>query len=338
MTRVAMSRFLAVLAAVLWMAQPASAQQPVRIGVGVGYGLAFLPIYICEDLKLVEKHAKTLHFNLRASYQRFSSAEAVDDAIAAGSIDIGPFGVAPLLKAWDQANRANDKQRRVLAVSGLTSLPLALLSDRPDVRSIADLRSTDRIAMPTLSAPQMYFLQMQSEKTFGQFDRLRSLVVALSPAAALDALFAGSATVDGYFSSPPYTEIALKDNKLHTILTSEQVMGGKASFLVLGATASYIEAHQDVPQAIDAAVDEAARIIDDNPRRAAQIYLTHEPSQALDAADIEAVLRDNKDEFGSAVDGIAAFAGFMSRRGELKTPPQSWKDVVAPALLKSPSG
>lgn len=330
-----MLRFLAVLAAVVCIAQPAAAQQEVRIGVG--YGLAFLPIYICEDLKLVEKHAKALHVNVRANYQRFPSAEAVQDAIAARSIDIGPFGAAPLLKAWEEAKGAHDNQRQILAVSGLTTLPMALLSNRPNVRSVADLRTTDRIAMPTLTDPQMYFLQMQSEKTFGQFDRLRSLVVALSPAAALDALFAGSGSVDGYFSSPPYTEIALKDGKLHSILSSEEAIGGKASFLVLGATAGYIEAHKDVPQAVDAAIDDAARVIADNPRRAAQIYLTHEPSRALDAGDIEAVLRDNKDEFGSAVDGIAAFAGFMSRHGELQTPPRSWKDVVAPALLNSPS-
>ena len=59
-------------------------------------------------------------------------------------------------------------------------------------------------------------------------------------------------------------------------------------------------------------MDEAARIIRDDPRRAAQIYLTHEPSKALDAAEVDAVLRDNKDEFGSAVEGIQAFADFLS--------------------------
>jgi hypothetical protein len=49
------------------------------------------------------------------------------------------------------------------------------------------------------------------------------------------------------------------------------------------------------------------------------------------------VLGDVKDEFGSAVHGIAAFADFMGRHGELKSPPQSWKEIVAPALLNSPS-
>ncbi len=52
---------------------------------------------------------------------------------------------------------------------------------------------------------------------------------------------------------------------------------------------------------------------------------------------IEAVLREIKDEFGSAVYGVQVFADFMGRHGELKSPPKSWKDIVAPALQSSPS-
>ena len=57
----------------------------------------------------------------------------------------------------------------------------------------------------------------------------------------------------------------------------------------------------------------------------------------LNGAAIEAVLREIKDEFGSAIYGVQAYADFMGRHGELKAPPKSWKDVVAPSLLNSPS-
>jgi NitT/TauT family transport system substrate-binding protein len=330
-------RSLLTAAAVLLVsaAAPASAQEQIKIGIG--YGLAFLPIYICEDLKLVEKYAKALHVGVRVSYQRLLGAGEVESALASGAIDIGPFGAAPLLMAWAGANNPKDQRRQILAVSGMTTMPLVLLSDRADVHSIADLGATDRIAMPTLSAPQMYFLQMQSEKTFGRYDRLRGQVVALPPAEALAALISGTGAVNTYFASPPFTQIALRDARIHPILNSAEVLGGKASFLVMGATRAAIEAHPAIPQVLDKAIDEAARIIHDAPRRAAQIYLAHEPSSALEASDIEAVLRDNKDEFGSAVEGIQAFADFLGRHGELKTPPQSWKDIVAPALLGSPS-
>ena len=331
----AMGGTAALVAAIAALVSPACAAEQVRIGIG--YGLAFLPAYICQDLKLVEKYASALHLDVRVSYERFPGASPVQDAIASGAIDMGPFGAVPLLMAWDEAKSAKQTRRQIFAVSGMTTLPLALLSNRAGVRSIADLRPTDRIAMPTLSAPQMYLLEMQSEKIFGQYDRLRGQIVDLSPADALAALFGGTGPVTADFASPPFSQIALKDAHIHQILSSEEVIGGKASFLMLGATGGYIAAHPKIPQAVDEAMDAAARIIGDDPRRAARIYLAHEPSKALDAAEIEAVLRDDRDEFGSAVAGVQAFADFLGRHGELKSPPQSWKQVVAPALLNSPS-
>jgi NitT/TauT family transport system substrate-binding protein len=187
----------------------------------------------------------------------------------------------------------------------------------------------------------MYLLQLQSEKTFGRYDRLNGQVVALSHADAIAGLVAGagqSATqVTAYFSSPPFTELALRDANVHPLLRSSDVMGGKSSFLIMGATKAYIDAQAQIPDVIGKAIDEAARIIHDDPHRAAQIYLTHEPSSSLNSAAAEAVIRDIKDEFGSAVYGVQTIADFMGRHGELKSPPRSWKEIVAPSLLNSPS-
>ncbi len=325
--------YLGALAIALWTGlSPVLAQQQVRIGIG--FGLAFLPIYICEDLKLVEKHAKTAHLDVKASFPRFQSAAALRDALAADEIDMAPFGTAPLLTAWD---KAKDTPDRIFAVSGITTLPLTLLSNQANMHSLADLRPTDRIAVPTATAPQMYLLELQSEKTLGRYDRLIDQVVVLSHADAIATLVEGSGQVTAYFASPPYTELALRDANVHPLFTSSDVMHGKSSFLILGATKAYIEAQPQIPEVIAKAMDDAAKLIHDDPRRAAQIYLTHEPSKTLDGASAEAIVRDVKDEFGSTVYGVQAIADFMGRHGELKTPPRSWKDIVAPALLNSPS-
>lgn len=322
---------LAVIA-VLCAAAPARAQDQVKIGIG--FGLAFLPVYICQDLKLVEKRAKELHLDVKASYQRFVGAGPMQDAIASGAIDMGPYGTAPLLAAWE---KAKDTPQQILAVSGITTMPLTLVSNRPNVATIADFQPTDRIAMPSLTAPQMYLLQMQSEKIFKTYDKLQDQVVAMSPSEAVTALVDGSGVVTAYFASPPHTQLALRDAKVHRVLSSIDVTNGKASFLIMGATRAYTEAHPQIPEAIGKAMEDAARIIRSDPRRAAQIYLTHEPSMSLSGPLIEAVLREIKDEFGSTVYGVQAFADFMGRHGELRSPPKSWKDIVVPALLGSPS-
>jgi NitT/TauT family transport system substrate-binding protein len=311
---------------------PSFAQEQLRIGMG--YGLAFLPLYICEDLKLIEKHGKDVHLDVKAAYPRFAGAADVREALDAGKIDVAPFGIVPLLVEWD---KTKETPGRILAVSGITTLPLALLTKQPNVQSLDDLKPTDRIAVPTLSSPQTYLLEMKMEKMFARYDRVRDQLDVLSHADAMAALIDGSGQIAAYFSSPPFTQLALRDAAVHSILSSSDVMKGKFSFLLLGATKAYIDAQPQMPDVIGKAIDEAAKIIHDDPRRAAQVYLTHEPSGAINGPAMETVIRAIKDEFGSAVYGVQATADFLGRHGELKTAPHSWKDVVAPALLNSPS-
>jgi ABC-type nitrate/sulfonate/bicarbonate transport system substrate-binding protein len=324
-------RFIALILLLLPVSA-AHAEEPVRIGLG--FGLAFLPIYICEDLKLVEKYGKDAKLELRPSYQRFLSAGPLQEALANGAIDMAPFGVAPLLAAWE---KSKDTPQQIVVVSGLTTLPPVLLTNRAEVKTLADFGPGDRIAVPSATAPQVYLLQMQSEKVLGQHDKLRSQIVVLSHRTAVADLLAAKDSVAGYFSSAPFTEIALADGRIHKVLAANDVIDGKVSFLVLGATKTYVTTHAPMAEVIAKAMDAAARIIHDDPRRAAEIYLAHEPSATFDAAMIAADLGDLKDDFGSAVHGVAAFADFMARHGELKSPPQSWKEIVAPALLNSPN-
>ena len=123
---------------------PALAQDQIKIGIG--YGLAFLPIYICEDQKLIEKHAKEAHLDVKVEFARFTSAAELQSALTSGEIAIAPFGTAPLLAAW---NKNKGKPEQVFAISGMTSLPLTLLSNQADVSSLGDIKPNDQIAIPT---------------------------------------------------------------------------------------------------------------------------------------------------------------------------------------------
>jgi NitT/TauT family transport system substrate-binding protein len=310
----------------------AAADEPVRMGVG--FGLAFLPLYVCEDLKLVEKHGKEAHLALKPTYQHFPGAGPIQDALGAGSIDLAPFGTAPFLAAWE---KGQGSPRQIIVVSGITTLPPVLLTNRLNVHSLADFGPADRIVIPGPSSPQFYLLQMQSEKVFGQYDKLRSQVVVLPHPQAVADLIAGTGQVAGYFSSAPFTEIALAEGHVHKVLSAADVVDGKASFIVMGATKAYVAEHPKVPETVAKAIDDAARFIRDNPRRAAEIYLAHEPSKTLDAGALATVIADLKDEFGSTVHGMQAFATFMGKHGTLKSPPQSWKEIVAPALIDAPN-
>src|SRR3974390_1167382 len=139
-------RVLLAVSASFAIAGPSFAVE--QINIGIGSGLAFLPAFICPDLKLVEKHAKEAHLDVKANYQRFLGAGPMQAAIASGEIDMGPYGTAPPLSAWEKTKGTPEQ---ILAVSGITTMPLTLLTDRPNKQTIADLNPTDRIAMPSLT-------------------------------------------------------------------------------------------------------------------------------------------------------------------------------------------
>jgi NitT/TauT family transport system substrate-binding protein len=120
-------------------------------------------------------------------------------------------------------------------------------------------------------------------------------------------------------------------------MSSDDIIGGKASFLIMGATKKWIEANPKLPDVIVKAVDEAAAFIKNEPRKAAEIYLQREPSKFVDLDAVEAILREYKDEFGSPVQGVQVNADFMAKQGQLKAPPKSWKEIVTPSIANSPS-
>jgi NitT/TauT family transport system substrate-binding protein len=328
-------RALVCLAALL-LAQAADAQtrkgarapKADEVRIGVGHGIGFLPLYLAQDMKLFDKHAAG---RLRVSLQRFGSAAPLREALARGEISAGAFGLAAFLRARDGHV---DTPQEMVAISGVTTLPLTLVSARADVNALSDLKPDDRIAVPMLGAPQMTCLQMQAEKWFaaGTWERLRRQVVAMPHQDALDALAGGKAGVAAYFASPPFTQMALKERKAHAVLSSVEVMGGKTSFLVMAAARERLAAHPQLAEIVARAVDDAAAAIRKDPRAAALTYLKYEPSHRLDARMIEAVLRELKDDFGSGVFGVDAVATFLRRDGRLKNVPWSWKNVVAPVL------
>src|SRR6476469_2363755 len=303
--------------------------------IGIGFGVGFLPTFILEQQKLIEKHAKAAGLDIEPTYQRFSGSGAMQDAILSGSVDLGVYGVPALLIAWD---KAKGTANQIFGICGVNSSPLALVTNKPDAKSLKDLGPGDKISMPAIVSPQMYVLQILSEKTFGegQKDKLKTQVVALPHPESIGAILSGISEVKAYFSTPPFTQIALDSGKAHKLASSEDAFGGRSSFLVLGGTKKWIDANPKLIPVLVAAFQEAADYIRKDPKGAAEIYLKVEPSKMLDEPKVEAMLKSTPDDFGTEVHAVKAYADFMGRTGGLKNVPASWSDVF-PAIKDTKS-
>ena len=330
----------ALAAILIAAAQPADAQTrarfervtlPGEIKIGVGHGIGFLPLYLASDLKLFDKYAKAAGLPARIVVQRYNSAAPLRQAMSKGELAAGAFGLTAFLLA-------RETPKQMVAISGVTTLPLVLLTAQSNIKSLSDLKPGQRIAVPLSTSPQLRYLRIQAEQlpTLGLWTRLQQQVVVMPHQDALDALTAGKREIAAYFSSPPFTQVALKDPKVRAVMSSVDVLGGKSSFFVIAAPRATLAAYPKLAEVVAKAIDEASAMIGKDPKRAAVTWLKYEPSHSLDVRAVVAILRDMKDEFGSGIYGVSATAALMNREGKLNSAVPDWKTVVAPAIAAGP--
>ena len=113
-------------------------------------------------------------------------------------------------------------------MAGNGALPMFLLSRNPNVKSLKDFSSADKIAVPTIRvSTQALVMTMAAEKLWGVADahKLDAYTVALGHPDAFIALESGK-DVNAHFSLPPFQYQELKIPGVHMVLNSIDVTGG----------------------------------------------------------------------------------------------------------------
>src|SRR4051812_34854136 len=244
-----------------------------QIRIAEQFGIVYLLLNVAQDQKLIEKHAKAAGIDAKVEWVKLSGGSAVNDALLSGNIEIAGAGVGPLLTIWD---RTKGKQN-VKGVASLGNFPNYLVSNNPNVKSIADFTDKDRIALPAVGVSvQSRILQMASAKLWGdkEFARLDKISVALPHPDAAAAIIKGGTEISGHFGNPPFQEQELAGNpQAHIVLSSYQVLGGPASATVLYATEKFRNESPKTYKAFVDALNDAAQFVTANPEKAADIYI-----------------------------------------------------------------
>src|SRR5476651_21606 len=210
----------------LGTATPAHAEGTIRIAEQ--FGVVYLLLNVARDQKLIEQEGKKAGVDIKVDWWKLSGGAAINDALLSSSIDIAAAGVGPLMTIWD---RTHGKQN-VKGVASLGNLPYYLVSNNPNVKTIADFTEKDRIALPAVSVSvQSRVLQFAAAKRWGDkdYDRLDKLTQAVPHPDAAAAIIAGGTEITGHFGNPPFQEQELAGNpKAHIVLNSYDVLGGPA--------------------------------------------------------------------------------------------------------------
>ena len=308
-------------------ARPATAEVS-EVRFGRMQGLAYLQVYLLQDLKLVEKHGKELGIDVTARVVPLNQPTAVNDALLSGGVDFGAIGITPFITLWDKTRTSLE----VKALAALNSQPAFLNTINPNVKSIKDFTEKDRIALPSVKvAFQATILQMAAEQTFGRYDALDTQTIGLAHPDGATALLSGKSEITAHFTSPPFQYLELADPRIHRVLSSYEITGGPATFSGLFTTRKFHDQNPKTIQAILAAVEEANTIIRQDPRRAAEIYVRLDNAkQSVD--EVAALLEDPDIQYTIAPQNITKYTDFMARVGTISKAPTSWKDLFFPEI------
>jgi NitT/TauT family transport system substrate-binding protein len=287
-------------------------------------GFGNLPMAVMQDQKLVEKHAKDAGLgDISVNYTYASSGAAINDGLLSGRVQIASGGVAPFLILWD---RTHDNLG-VHALRAVNNTPMYLVTRNPDVHSIADFSDRDRInVLAPRAALQAIVLQMAAAKTFGQqnYAKLDPLTVGLPASESVVQLVSGRGELTADFVGLPFAYQELDAPGVHLVLSTDDVMGGRATNNILYATSRFYNENPKTMAAIMAAYDEALELVDKDRRIASEAFLRVEgkyPQQ------LSRMVSDPAIGFVPGPQRIMKYAEFMHDIGSIKAMPAGWQEL-----------
>ncbi|MDB5811957.1 MAG: hypothetical protein JWN94_4079 [Betaproteobacteria bacterium] len=331
-----MRKFL--IAAVIGLAVVANGARAEvgEVTIAQQYGVAFLPLMWMEQNKLIEKHAKAQGLGeLKTNWAKLAGPAAINDGLLSGAVQFSSVGAPSLITLWGKTKG----NIGVMGVSAVTTYPLYLNVRNPNVKSIKDFTDKDKIAVPAVKvSTQAIMLQIAAEKVFGEGNpfKLDPYTVTLSHPDGMAALMSNTGGVNAHFTSSPFHEQELKIPGVHTLTTSYEIMGGRATALVVVATTKFRDANPKTYNAFFAALKEAIESINRDKRAAAQRYLEWANDKKSTLDDVYAAISNPDYAYTLTPEKVFKTAEFMAKIGTIKDKPKTWQEMFFPEAHNLP--
>ena len=292
-----------------------------------GYGILYLPLMVIRDQQLLEKQAKKLGLgDIKTTWTILDGGNVINDAMLSGNLDIAGTGAPGFITLWSKARGI--PRSEVTGLGALSTGPLWLNTNNPNIKSLKDFTAKDKIAIPGIKTSlSAVVLQMAAAKTFGaaNYAKLDPLTVSLGHPEAVGALLSGKTEITAHFTSPPFSYQELKDPKISRVLSTSDLLGNITVDVVFSLK-QFTEQNPKLTQAFMAAQEEANAYIAKDKKGAAETFL-RVSKMKLTQADVETMLADRDTLFSTTPDGIMQYVQFMSLAGTIKTKPAKWSDL-----------
>jgi NitT/TauT family transport system substrate-binding protein len=323
--------------AALMLAATASAPRAeiAEVTIAQQFGVAFLPFMLMERDNLVEKHAKAAGIELKTNWQKVAGPSVINDGLLSGTVHFGAVGAPSLITLWSKTK----SNVGIKGMAAMTSYPLYFVTRNPDLKSLKDLSQKDKVAVPSVKiSTQALMLQMAAFDLFGpsNYQKFDEFTISLAHPDAMVALMNNTGGVNAHFATSPFYEAEMKIPGARVLTTSYEILGGRASALVIITTTKFHDANPKVYKAFLAAQKEAIDTVNKDKMAAAKAYLEIANDRKSTLEEIFGVINDKDYAYTLSPEKVFKTAVFMGKVGTIKDPPARWQDMFFPDIHDLP--
>jgi NitT/TauT family transport system substrate-binding protein len=269
-----------------------------EISIAEQFGLAYAPLQIMKENKILEKN----YTDVKIQWKQLGNTAAIREAMLSNQVEVGFMAIPPFLIGLD-------KGMEWKIASGLSESPVALVTNKENIKSIKDFSKADRIALPQPGSIQHILLAMQCEKEFGDAKKLDNLLVTLAHPDGMNALLSAK-DITAHFTTPPYLFKELEQKNIHQILDGKEAIGVDFTFVVGVTTNKFHDMKPELYKAFVKSLKESIDFMQKNPDKCAEILA---PIYKLSKGEVLEYITHKDMVYTDEVKGINEFSKFMKK-------------------------
>ena len=162
----------------------------------------------------------------------------------------------------------------------------------------------------------------------GSVFRFDPSTVTMAHPDALIAVTSGNAEIVGHWASAPFDQRELKDPAIHTIMNSDDVMGGSTTFTMMSTTTRFQAENPKVTAAVLKALKAAQKMIAEDKRNAAAVLLESMGGKGWSVDDLVAILDDPGTKYTTKPENVLKYGAFMNEIGCSRTSRRRSRSVL----------
>jgi NitT/TauT family transport system substrate-binding protein len=276
-----------------------TAKKDISLTIAYQGGIGYAPVHVMEDQNIVEKN---YNGKISVNFVKLDSGAAINEGIIGGTIDVGCMGLAPAITGVSRGIPYK-------VISNLCSQSHGLMSNDKNIKSLADIKPEDKIALVGTGSIQHILLSMASEKVLGNPNALDINIQNMSHAEGMASLESG--TVKLHLTSSPFIYQERENAKYIELKELSEVWPSGNTFLLAMASNKLAE-NKALFTAVEKSFAEAIQFINENQEATAELETKY---LGLNIDTVKNYLSQPDSQFFPELRGAQAMSEFMVRAG-----------------------